>query len=216
MDLPPEMDALPPLRIGDMAPEFIARSTEGMVRLSDYRGRWLIFFSHPGDFTPVCTSEFVKLAQEFERFETLGCSLLGHSVDSLFSHLAWMRAIRDDLGVSIPFPIVEDPSLEIARAYGMVSAEMHNAASVRAVYFIDPEGVVRAMNWYPLAVGRSVDEMLRIVSALQATQDSGHLTPEGWQPGEALLAAPAFRKEDALASEKATGWFYRTVDGESA
>ncbi len=210
------MDAPPPLRIGEAAPEFIARSTEGMVRLSDYRGRWLAFFSHPGDFTPVCTSEFVKLAQEFERFDALGCSLLGHSVDSLFSHLAWIRAIRDDFGVSILFPIVEDPSLEIARAYGMVSAEMHNAASVRAVYFIDPAGIVRAMSWYPLAVGRSVDEMLRIVSALQATQDSGHLTPEGWKPGEALLAAPAFCKTDALASKRVTGWFYRMVDEDTA
>ena len=128
-----------PVRIGEAAPDFIARSTEGMVRLSDYRGRWLVFFSHPGDFTPVCTSEFVAFARAFDRFEALGCSLLGHSVDSLFSHLAWIRALHDDLGVTVPFPIVEDPNLEIARAFGMVSAEANNAASVRAAYFIDPQ-----------------------------------------------------------------------------
>ena len=113
-----------PVRIGEPAPDFVARSTEGMIRLSDYRGRWLVFFSHPADFTPVCTSEFVTLAGAFDQFEAMECSLLGHSVDSLFSHLAWMRALRDDLGVTIQFPIVEDPNLEIARAFGMVSAEM--------------------------------------------------------------------------------------------
>ncbi|HOB14469.1 MAG TPA: peroxiredoxin [Novosphingobium sp.] len=207
----PGVDSFEPLRIGEAAPDFVARSTEGMVRLSDYRGRWLMFFSHPGDFTPICTSEFISLAQAFEQFEALECSLLGHSVDSLFSHLAWLRAIHDDLGVTVPFPIVEDPNLEIARAYGMVSAEQDNAASVRAVYFIDPDGIVRAMNWYPLAVGRSVKEMLRIVAALRRTADGECLTPEGWEPGEALLAPPGFNKADALAGPNATEWFYRTM-----
>ena len=200
-----------PVRIGEAAPDFIARSTEGMVRLSDYLGRWLVFFSHPGDFTPVCTSEFVAFARAFDRFEALGCSLLGHSVDSLFSHLAWIRALHDDLGVAVPFPIVEDPNLEIARAFGMVSAEAHNAASVRAAYFIDPAGIVRAMNWYPLAVGRSVDEILRIVTALQRTADGQCLTPEGWQPGDPLLAQPGFSKQEALSAKTATEWFYRPV-----
>lgn len=211
MDGSIETGVMPPVRIGEAAPDFIARTTEGMMRLSDYRGRWLVFFSHPADFTPVCTSEFIALAHQFARFEALGCSLLGHSVDSVFSHLAWMRAIRDDLGVTIPFPIVEDPNMEIARAFGMVSIEMHHAASVRAVYFIDPEGIVRAMTWYPLAVGRSVEEMLRIVAALQQTQDGNGVTPEGWMPGGTLLAPPASRRDDVLASTSATGWFYREV-----
>lgn len=201
-----------PVRIGEAAPDFIARSTEGMIRLSDYRGRWLVFFSHPGDFTPVCTSEFIALAHAFDRFEALGCSLLGHSVDSLFSHLAWLRALRDDLGVTVPFPVLEDPNLEIARAFGMVSSEAHNAASVRAAYFIDPSGIVRAMNWYPMAVGRSVDEMLRIVAALQRTEDGQCVAPEGWRPGEPLLAPPGFSKSDALAAGKATEWFYRPLE----
>jgi len=144
-------DADMPLRIGDTVPDFTARTTHGMVRLSDFRGRWLMFFSHPADFTPVCTSEFMAIAAAAARFEELGCSLLGHSVDSLFSHLAWMRAIRDDLGVSVPFPIVEDPTLEIARAFGMVPADVRHAASVRAVYFIDPDGVLMATTFYPIS-----------------------------------------------------------------
>ncbi|MFN3469922.1 MAG: peroxiredoxin [Novosphingobium sp.] len=205
-----------PLRIGEAAPDFLARSTEGMIRLSDYRGRWLVFFSHPGDFTPVCTSEFIALTQAFSRFEAMGCSLLGHSVDSLFSHLAWLRALHDDLGICVPFPIVEDPSLEIARAYGMVSAEAHNAASVRAVYFIDPAGIVRALVWYPLAVGRSVEEMLRIVAALKRTDDGSCLAPEGWHPGDPVLAPPGFSKHEALSGGKATAWFYRHLPDEGA
>jgi peroxiredoxin (alkyl hydroperoxide reductase subunit C) len=174
-----------PLRIGDVVPDFTARSTHGMVRLSDFHGRWLIFFSHPADFTPVCTSEFMTLAKQARRFEELGCALIGHSVDSLFSHLAWIRAIRDDLGVSVPFPIVEDPTLEIARAYGMVSADVRNASTVRAVFFIDPDGVLAASTSYPVAVGRSVEEMLRILAALQRTHGQSVVTPEGWQPGDA-------------------------------
>lgn len=197
------------LRIGDSAPDFEARSTAGMVRLSQFRGRWLLFFSHPGDFTPACTSEFLSLAQAMDRFEALECSVLGHSVDSLFSHLAWVRAIRDWLGVTVPFPIIEDPSLAIARAYGMVSSEMGNAASVRAAYYIDPDGIIQAMTWYPLSVGRSVDEMLRMIAALQATRGKGCIAPEGWQPGDPLLAEPAYTASEALEDMADGPWFYR-------
>ena len=108
------------IRIGELAPDFTARSTDGMVSLGQFRGRWLVFFSHPADFTPVCTSEFIAIANAAEQFAALDCALLGHSVDSLFSHLAWIRALRDDFGVTIPFPVVEDPTLEIAHAFGMV------------------------------------------------------------------------------------------------
>ena len=201
------------LRIGDVVPDFTARSTHGMLRLSDFRGRWLVFFSHPADVTPVCTSEFMTLASQAPRFEALGCALIGHSVDSLFSHLAWIRAIRDDLGVTVPFPIVEDPTLEIARAFGMVPADVRHASTVRAVYFIDPDGVLAASTSYPVAVGRSVVEMLRILAALQRTHGEAVMTPEGWQPGDAVLAPPCFTAEDALATERPTGWFYREADG---
>lgn len=202
------------IRIGERAPDFAARSTEGMVTLNQFRGQWLVFFSHPADFTPVCTSEFIAFARATDRFSALGCALLGHSVDSLFSHLAWIRALHDDFGVKIPFPVVEDPTLEIARAFGMVSAEADTAASVRAVYVIDPEGIVRAINWYPINVGRSVAEILRLVAALKRTADGSVITPEGWQPGEKLLAHPDFLASDALASKTATGWFYKEIEGD--
>lgn len=209
--MPDNSDSRPaarPIRIGDVAPDFIARSTAGPIRLSDYRGRWLLFFSHPGDFTPVCTSEFLAIARAADRFAALDCALLAHSIDSLFSHLAWVRVLRDDLGVAIPFPIVEDPSLEIAHAFGMVDAQSISAASVRATFFLDPDGVVRALTIYPLTVGRSVDEMLRIVAALQRANDGSAMTPEGWRPGDDLLVPPELDAEGVLAADNPTGWFY--------
>lgn len=209
----PPVFAYPPLRLGDHVPDFAARSTQGFVRLSDYRGRWLVFFSHPADFTPVCTSEFLALAGAADRFAALDCELLGHSVDSLFSHLAWLRAIRDDLGVSVPFPIVEDPTLEIARAFGMVGAGESHAAAVRAVYFINPQGVLMASVCYPLAVGRSVEEMLRVVSALQRTEGDVVMTPANWQAGEPALLPPEFTADGALSAASGTSWFYR-MEGE--
>lgn len=194
------------LRIGDLAPDFLARSTEGMVRLSEYRGRWLVFFSHPGDFTPVCTSEFIDLARAHARFQSLGCSLLGHSVDSLFSHLGWIRAIRDETGVVVPFPIVEDVGLAIARRFGMLAGDAPNAASVRATFFIDPEGVVRALTCYPASVGRSVEEMLRLLAALQTTAAGDCLAPSGWQPSGDTLALPPMTAEAVLSSEAGAPW----------
>ena len=198
-----------PLRIGDAVPDFTARTTQGMVRLSEFRGRWLVFFSHPADFTPVCTSDFMAIAAAADRFEALGCSLLGHSIDSLFSHLAWIRAIHDELGVRVPFPVVEDPTLEIARAFGMVPADVHHAASVRAVYFINPDGVLMASIFYPVSVGRSVEEMLRTLAALQQTQSGAVMSPAEWQPGDALLSPPEFTADAVLAANGPTGWFYR-------
>ncbi|MEO5598887.1 MAG: peroxiredoxin [Novosphingobium sp.] len=199
------------VRIGEQAPDFTARSTEGMVQLSQFRGRWLVFFSHPADFTPVCTSEFVAIARAAEQFAALDCALLGHSVDSLFSHLAWVRMLHDDFDVTVPFPIVEDPTLEVARAFGMVSADADTAASVRALYVIDPEGIVRAITWYPINVGRSVAEILRLVAALKRTADGTVITPEGWQPGDPVLAQPDFLAADAIASKTPTGWFYKEI-----
>ncbi|HSF13664.1 MAG TPA: redoxin domain-containing protein, partial [Erythrobacter sp.] len=129
-------------RIGDSAPNFEARSTIGPVRLSDYRGRWLVLFSHPADFTPVCTTEFVALAQEAQAFDARDCALMALSVDSLFSHFAWLRMIHDRFGVEVRFPILEDPTLVIGRAFGMVSAQDSDSATVRTTFFIDPKGVI--------------------------------------------------------------------------
>ncbi len=195
-----------PLKIGDQAPIFRARTTLGEISLNDFQGRWLLFFSHPADFTPVCTSEFVALAKASERFAALDCALLGLSVDSLYAHLAWVRAIRDLFGVLIPFPIVEDPSMAVGRAYGMIDDDATDSAAVRAAYFIDPAGVIRAMTWYPMNVGRSVEEMLRLLAALQRTQAQDVLAPEGWQPGQDLLLPPLQSQADQLDTPD---WFYR-------
>jgi peroxiredoxin (alkyl hydroperoxide reductase subunit C) len=198
-----------PLRIGDPAPNFRARTTMGEVNLEQYRGRWLVFFSHPADFTPVCTSEFVALARAAPRFDKLKCTLLGLSVDSLYAHLAWIRAIRDIFDLTIPFPLIEDPSMAIGRAYGMIDENSSDSAAVRASYFIDPEGVIRALTWYPMNVGRSVEEMVRLLTALQRTAQEDVMTPEGWQPGGDLLLPPAQSGSAALESAS-PAWFYRT------
>ncbi|WP_296676887.1 peroxiredoxin [Novosphingobium sp.] len=196
------------MQIGDPAPDFSARSTEGEVKLSSYRGRWLIFFSHPGDFTPVCTTEFVALAKHQNAFEALGCALLGLSVDSLYSHFAWSRAIEQHFKVKIAFPIIEDPSMAIGRAYGMIDDRSPDAAAMRSAYFIDPSGIIRAIISYPHNVGRSVEEMLRLMTALQAVDDGNGLAPEGWQPGQALLATPA---EGGAPLAEGPDWFCRPL-----
>lgn len=192
-----------PLRIGDQAPSFRARTTQGDVSLDQFRGRWLLFFSHPADFTPVCTSEFIALAKAAPMFDAMDCALLGLSVDSLYSHVAWLRAIKALAGIEIPFPVVEDPSMAIGRAYGMIDAEAMDSSAVRATYFIDPNGIIQATNWYPMQVGRCVDEMLRTIQALQRTTDGSVLTPACWRPGDDVLLPPS------LPSDDSPDWFHR-------
>lgn len=199
-----------PLRIGEIAPVFRARSTRGEVSLDQYRGQWLVFFSHPADFTPVCTSEFVALSRAAPRFAALGCALLGLSVDSLYAHVAWVRTIREEFGVEVPFPIVEDPSMVIGRAYGMIDDGALDSSSMRASYFIDPDGIIRAIAWYPLTVGRSVEEMLRLVAALQRAASGEVMTPEGWRPGDDLLLPPDQTMADALKPGAPPAWYYKT------
>ncbi len=198
-----DADAPRSLRIGDAAPNFTARTTQGEMTLDQYRGRWVVFFSHPADFTPVCTSEFVALAKAAPQFEELDCVLLGLSVDSLYSHVAWLRAIKDVFGVEVPFPVVEDPSMAVGYAYGMLDEQAGDASAVRATYFIDPEGIIRALNWYPMSVGRSVDEMLRTVRALQRSADGQVYTPADWQPGDDVLLPPA------LPGSAGADWFHQ-------
>lgn len=200
-----------PLRLGEEAPGFTARSTRGVVSLADFRGRWLVLFSHPADFTPVCTSEFVAIARAQDRFTALDCELMALSVDSLFSHLAWIRAIRDRFGVVVDFPIIEDPTLEIARAYGMIAPDAADASAVRTTYFLDPDGVLRASTCYPASVGRSVEEMLRLLAALQRVHAGQALAPEGWTPGGDLLAVPSHDLADVLAAPAGTDWFYSSI-----
>jgi len=195
-----------PLRLGDEAPDFLARSTQGEVRLSGFRGRWLIFLSHPADFTPVCTSEFVALARRQKAFDALDCALLGVSVDSLYAHLAWVRAIQSQFAVTISFPIIEDPSMAIGRAYGMIDETSPDAMAMRSAFFIDPAGIIRAITSYPHSVGRSADEMLRMVSALRAVEAGGGFTPEGWRPGDPMLELPP---ETSASLASGPDWFCR-------
>lgn len=204
------------LRIGDMAPDFSARSTAGEVRLSAFRGRWLILFSHPADFTPVCTSEFVALAQTSREFEQRSCALMALSVDSLFSHFAWLRLIRDRFGVEVRFPIIEDPTMVICRAYGMVAPDDHDSATVRTTFFIDPLGVIRAMTCYPANVGRSTAEMLRTLDALQAVDTAGALAPANWKPGEPLLEQPDVTLDALFSAEGQADWFMKQADEATA
>lgn len=195
-----------PLRMGDQAPDFEARTTQGMLRLSSLRGRWVLFFSHPADFTPVCTTEFVGLARAQDRFDRLNCALVGLSVDSLYAHQAWLRAIRELFDVEVRFPLMEDPSMAIGRAYGMLDEHARDSSAVRATYFIDPEGVIRAITHYPMTMGRSVEEMLRMVAALQAVASGERLAPEGWAPGAPLLLP-------AGADNREADWFCRREEG---
>lgn len=203
-----ERDDTPPLRIGDPAPVFAARSTQGQLSLSSYLGRWVILFAHPADFTPVCTSEFVALAKAAEQFAALDCALIGVSIDSLYSHLAWIRMIHDMTGVAIEFPLVEDPTMEIARAYGMIGADAHDAGPVRWTYFIDPHGILRASLCYPPSVGRSIPEMLRVLAALQRTDRGDVLAPADWHPGDDLLCSPQETVADALEPDDSSSWFF--------
>ena len=201
----------PPL-LHDAAPDFHARTTMGDRALSGYRGQWLLLFSHPADFTPVCTSEFVSFSRAAADFTALNCALLALSVDSLFSHLAWIRSIHAQFGVVVPFPIIEDPSMAIAQAYGMMSARARDSAMVRAIFVIDPDSIIRAMSWYPMTTGRSVAELLRLVAALQTTDALGVSTPEGWRPGEDIILPPPLTASDALEAAGADGdWYYRTA-----
>jgi peroxiredoxin (alkyl hydroperoxide reductase subunit C) len=194
-----------PLRLGDVAPEFAARSTKGDVRLSAYRGRWVILFSHPADFTPVCSTEFVELARRQAAFEARDCRLLALSVDSLYAHLAWVRALKRRFGVEVGFPILEDPSMAIARAFGMVDEFSQDSRALRSSYFIDPEGVIRAITCYPHDVGRSVEEMLRLLAALQAVSGRGRYAPEGWREGQPLLLPPIEQADEDVDED----WFCR-------
>lgn len=198
------------LQIGDQGPNFRARTTLGDISLSDYRGQWVMVFSHPADFTPVCTSEFVALSCATDRFAALGCQLIAISIDSLYSHLAWIRAIREHFGVEVGFPLVEDPSLVIGRAYGMIADGAPDAATLRSTFFIDPDGHIRATLCYPATIGRSVDEMLRVLAALQKVDSDNVVTPEGWRPGENVLLPPHHDQAAVLTADDADCWFHRT------
>ncbi|WP_417676696.1 peroxiredoxin [Roseibium sp.] len=181
------------------APAFTAPTTHGDISLSNYKGKWLILFSHPADFTPVCTTEFMAFAKAAPDFKKLNCELLGLSIDSHYAHIAWMRNIKEKFGVEIPFPIIADLSMDVAKAYGMIQPGASDTSAVRATFVIDPEGVLRAMVYYPMTNGRSIPEFLRLVTALQTSDVNKVATPEGWQPGEDVIVPPPATAEGAEA-----------------
>jgi peroxiredoxin (alkyl hydroperoxide reductase subunit C) len=193
-----ETPIIPMPRIGDPAPEFKAVTTQGEINFpADYKGSWVILFSHPADFTPVCTSEFMTFATLEDKFAQANCKLVGLSVDGLYSHIAWLRTIQEKIEykgmkhVEVKFPLIEDITMQVAKKYGMIQPGESSTKAVRAVFFIDPKGIIRAIIYYPLSLGRNFDELYRALIAMQAADAFSIATPADWQPGEDVIVPPA-------------------------
>lgn len=182
-------------RLSEPAPAFDAVTTHGNLRLADFEGHWLILFSHPADFTPVCTTEFIAFAEIFPELQKRGVDLIGLSVDSVYSHIAWVGNIEEKTGVKIPFPVIADLNKEVATAYGMIMPGASTTEAVRCVFFIDPKGILRAMLYYPLTTGRNMQEILRMIDALQTSDNNNVATPANWKPGEKVIV-PAPKTQD--------------------
>jgi peroxiredoxin (alkyl hydroperoxide reductase subunit C) len=197
MDL--QSNALQPMlpRIGSPAPKFEAATTHGVLKLEDYEGSWLILFSHPADFTPVCTTEFMAFAELHTEFKKRNTELLGLSIDSTYSHIAWVRNIEEKFGVKIPFPVIADLNKEVAGAYGMIMPGESKTETSRCVFVIDPNGIVRAMIYYPLTTGRNMQEILRLIDSLQTVDKHGVATPANWKPGDKVIVPPPATQEMA-------------------
>jgi len=190
-----EINRLP--LIGDKAPEFVATTTQGKINFpKDYEGKWVILFSHPADFTPVCTTEFMTFATMANEFKQLNTELIGLSVDSLYAHIAWLRKIQElewngMKKVEVKFPLIEDITMEVAKKYGMIQPGQSNTQAVRAVFVIDPKGIVRTILYYPLSTGRNFAEIKRIIIALQKADKDACATPANWQPGDDVIVPTA-------------------------
>lgn len=185
-------------RIGDKAPKFTAVTTQGEITFPDnYTGKWKVLFSHPADFTPVCTTEFMTFATRQKEFEALNCQLVGLSVDGLFSHIAWLRTIKEKIDykgmkeVEVTFPLIEDITMEVANKYGMIQPGDNKTKAVRAVFFIDPKDEIRTIIYYPASMGRNFDEILRVLKGLQTADNFGVALPADWQPGDDVIVPPA-------------------------
>ncbi|MFZ5828959.1 MAG: peroxiredoxin [Planctomycetota bacterium] len=184
--------------IGEVAPAFEAVTTQGKLQFpDDYKGKWVVLFSHPADFTPVCTTEFMTFAKLMPQFEAINCKLIGLSIDSNYSHIAWLRTIKEKIqykdmkGIEVTFPVIADLKMDVARKYGMVQPAADDTHAVRAVFIIDAEAKIRAVLYYPLSNGRSIPEVLRLVVALQTSDKLGVATPADWQPGDDVIVPPA-------------------------
>lgn len=216
-----EMTLMP--RIGDKAPEFKAVTTQGEINFpSDYKGSWAILFSHPADFTPVCTSEFMTFASMEEKFAEANCKLIGLSVDGLYSHIAWLRTIKEKIeykgmkDVEVKFPLIEDITMEVSRKYGMIQPGESSTKAVRAVFFVDPKGIIRAIIYYPLSLGRNFDELYRALVAMQTADAFSIATPADWRPGDDVIVPPAGscgtakERMDGKEDMKCYDWFFCT------
>jgi peroxiredoxin (alkyl hydroperoxide reductase subunit C) len=210
-------------RIGDKAPEFKAVTTQGEINFpGDFSGGWVILFSHPADFTPVCTSEFMTFATMAEKFEKANTKLVGLSVDGLYSHIAWLRTIKEKIeykgmkDVEVKFPLIEDITMEVAQKYGMMMPGESNTKAVRAVFFIDPKGIIRTILYYPLSLGRNFEEIYRVVIGLQTADAFSVALPADWQVGDDVIVPTAgscgVAKERMESKEemKCYDWFFCT------
>lgn len=191
----PQTTRLP--RIGEPAPAFEADTTFGTIRLEDFEGSWLILFSHPADFTPVCTTEFVAFAEIHEELQKLGVELMGLSIDSGYSHIAWIRNIEERFSIKIRFPVIADLDRKVATLYGMIMPGESKTEASRCVFVIDPKGILRAMIYYPLTTGRNMHEILRVIKALQTSDAHKVATPANWQPGDPVIVPPPKTQEGA-------------------
>lgn len=186
------------LELNAPVPDFEAQTTKGAVRLSDWaKDKWVILFSHPADFTPVCTTEFVEFAKRHSEFERKGVALLGCSVDSVYSHIAWTRNIQDKFGVKINFPVIADLDEKVSHLYGMIHEHSSNTSTVRCVFFIDPKRILRAMIYYPMNVGRNFDEIMRVIDALQTADANKVACPANWKPGNDVIIPAPLTVDDA-------------------
>ncbi|WP_323789602.1 peroxiredoxin [Psychroserpens sp.] len=210
-------------RIGDKAPAFKAITTQGEINFpSDYEGEWAILFSHPADFTPVCTSEFITFAHLENKFAKANCKLIGLSIDGLYSHIAWLRTIKEKIefkgmkDIEVKFPLIEDITMEVAKKYGMIQPGESKTQAVRAVFFVDPKGLIRAIIYYPLSLGRNFDEIYRALIAMQTSDKFSVATPADWNPGDDVIISPAGScgvAEERMTSSnelKCEDWFFCT------
>lgn len=186
-------------RIMEPAPDFEVKSTHGLIRLSDYtsRGKWVLLFSHPADFTPVCSTEFIEFARRYDDFEKINVQLLGVSIDSVFSHIAWVRDLEQIGGVQVKFPVIADLDQKVSAAYGLIHEAAADTATIRAVFAIDPKGNVRALIYYPMQLGRNIDELFRVFQALQTADANGVSCPANWRPGQPVIVPAPATVEDA-------------------
>ncbi len=206
--------AAPRIELNGPAPDFQANTTQGPIQLSQWeKDKWVILFSHPADFTPVCTTEFLEFAKMYDEFKKRNVALLGNSIDSVYSHIGWVKNIEKNFGVKIPFPIIADLDQKVAKLYGMIHTPSAATATVRCVFFIDPKRNVRAMVYYPLNVGRNFDEILRVVDALQTVDKHGVACPANWRPGQEVIVPPPLTTQaaDERVADKSlqvTDWYF--------